>query len=135
MKTNVQPVIAKAQQNWTRDGITKNVMLEVEIQRKQLSDIEHRLDIFSSPSMQIKMSTFPRNKLDLHCQLLSASYSSTKKFSAKYPGKNMVTRCSYGKETEFQSEKIDVETEFEELGAALAVNQLESNRSDGRYDL
>ena len=115
MMTNVRPLIAKSQQNWTRDGITKNVMLELEIQRKQISDVERRLDIFSSPQMQLKMSTYPRNKLDLQCQPLSKSYLSTKKFSANHPGKSISTRCSYGKGTDKQSEKIDVETEVEEL--------------------
>jgi hypothetical protein len=123
MITNVRPLIAKAQQNWTRDGITKNVMLELEIQRKQISDVERRLDIFSSPTMQMKMSTFPRNKIDLHCQLLSRSYTSTKKFTPIYPGKKISTRCSYGKAIGLQNEKIDVETEVEELNANLFMNK------------
>ncbi|CAF3015815.1 unnamed protein product [Rotaria sp. Silwood2] len=123
MMTTIKPLISKAQQSWTREGITKSSMLELEIQRQQINDIERRLDIFSSPKMQIKMSTYPRNKLDLHCQLLSNLYTSTKKFSATYPGKSILTRCLYGKLTELQSEKIDVETEVEELNQNSFMNK------------
>jgi hypothetical protein len=98
-------------------------MLELEIQRKQISDVERRLEIFSSPSMQMKMSTFPRNKIDLHCQLLSRVYTPTKKFSPIHPGKKISTRCSYGKSIGLQNEKIDVETEVEELNPNLFINK------------
>lgn len=127
MLANIRPIVAKCQQNWSRDGITKNVMLELEIQRKQLADIERHLDIFSSPSMQLKMFTYPRNKLDLQCQFLSRTYLSTKKFGASSPGKSISTRCSYGKATALQSEKIDVETEVEELNSnSLATQQTQT---------
>ena len=137
MMTNIRPMIAKAQHNWTRDGITKSSMLELEIQRKQISDIERRLEIFSSPTMQLKMSTFPRNKLDLHCQLLPHSYSLAKKFSAAHPGKNISTRCSFGKGTGLQTEKIDVDTEVEEINPMTSGNrqtQTESMFNNGDYE-
>lgn len=138
MMTNVRPLISKAQQNWSRDGITKNIMLELEIQRKQISDIERRLEVFSSPVMQLKMSTFPRNKLDLHCQILSRSYSSTKKFSANHPGKSISTRCTFGKGTGLQNEKIDVDTEVEELNAnppTTKQTQTESMFDNGDHEI
>ncbi|CAF1327403.1 unnamed protein product [Rotaria sp. Silwood1] len=120
---NIKPLMAKAQHSWTREDTRKNTTFELEIQRKQINDIERRLDIFSSPKMQIKMSTFPRNKLDLQCQLLSNLYTSTKKFSASYPGKTILTRCSYGKLTGLPNEKIDVETEIEELNQNSFTNK------------
>jgi hypothetical protein len=123
MLTNVRPLIAKSQQNWKRDGITKNVMLELEIQRKQIGDIERRLEIFSSPTMQIKLATLPRNKLDLHCQLLLQSYSLAKKFSANHPGKVFSTQCLCGKGKDGQIEKIDVETAVEELNQIIPTNK------------
>jgi hypothetical protein len=122
LMANVIPIISKAQQNWNRDGITKNLMLELEIQQKQLADIEHRLEIFSSPNLQIKMSTYPRNNLDLNCQLLLNSCTSTKKFSHNYPGKIILTRCSYDKGSALQNDKIDVETEVEELVEHIVTN-------------
>ncbi|CAF5200627.1 unnamed protein product, partial [Rotaria magnacalcarata] len=119
----IKPLIAKAQQQWTHDGITKNHKVELETQRKQIKDIEYRLNAFSSPKMHIRMSTFPRNKLDLYCQPVSDAYKSTKKFAASYPGKTITTRCSFGKPNALQSEKIDVETEVEELNPNIFMNK------------
>jgi hypothetical protein len=123
MMTNVVPLIAKAQQTWTREGVTKNVMLEIEIQRKQISDIENRLEIFSSPNMQIKMATYPTNKLDLHCQILLNSFASSKKFSLNNPGKTITTRCLFVKGSEYENDKIDVETAVEDLPQNTFANQ------------
>ena len=123
MMTNIQSLVVKIQQNWNREGISKSFVLESEIQKQQLADIEHRLDLFSSPEMQIKMSTYPRNKLNLHCRPLSNSFTATKMFSAHHPGKTIFTRCSYGKPTALQSENIDVETEVEELSHRVVNNQ------------
>ncbi|CAF1259332.1 unnamed protein product [Adineta steineri] len=109
------PLITKSQENWSRNGITKNVMVELELQQKQINDIEHRLEMFSSPNLQIKMSTYPRNNLDLQCQLLLNSYKSTNTFSHIYPGKTIVTRCSCSKDIDLRNDKIDVETQVEEL--------------------
>lgn len=136
MVTSSRPTIAKTEQNLTRDGITRNFSVELELQRKQISDIERRLEIFSSPQMQIKMSTLPRNKIDLHCQPLANSYTPTKKFSASYPGKAITTRCTFGKFTDSISEKIEVETEVEELNPNIFVNkqcQTEATTSTYRY--
>ncbi len=121
--TNVIPLISKAQQTWSRDGVTKNVMLEIEIQRKQISDIEKRLEIFSSPNMQIKMETYPRNKLDLYCQILLNSFTSTKKMSVNNTGRIITTRCLFVKGTEYENDKIDVETEVEEVNQSTFANQ------------
>ncbi|CAF1061838.1 unnamed protein product [Rotaria sordida] len=123
MMTNIKSLIDKTQQSSTRENITKNITREFEIQRQQINEIERRLDILSSPKMQIKMSTYPRNKLDLHCQLLSNLYTSTKKFSANCPGKTILTRCSYDKLIGSLREKIDVETEVEELNQNNFINK------------
>ncbi|UJR13816.1 hypothetical protein I4U23_000827 [Adineta vaga] len=125
---NLLPIITKTQQNWSRDGVTKNLMVEFEHQQKQINDIENRLEIFSSPNLQIKMSTYPRNNLDLQCQLLLSSYSTTNKFSHNYPGKIMSTRCSYAKDQELHNDKIDVETEIEEfIEHVLANKQIQTD--------
>ncbi|CAF3627936.1 unnamed protein product [Rotaria socialis] len=123
MMTEIKPPIAQAQQQWTHDGITKNHKVELETQRKQIKDIEYRLNVFSSPKMYIRMSTFPRNKIDLYCQPVSDAYKSTKKFAASYPGKTVTTRCSFSKPNALQSEKIDVETEVEELNPNIFMNK------------
>ena len=73
---------------------------------------EQKLDFLTSPKMQLKMSTFPRHKLDLHCHLL---VNSTDGFSASYGGKVISTRCSSGQLTGVDNEKIDVETVVDEL--------------------
>jgi hypothetical protein len=117
--TNLKPLITKSQQNWLRDGITKNIIHELEIQRKQINEIENHLEIFSFPTMQINMSTYPRNKLDLHCQLLLNTYKSTKTFSSFYPGKIIKTQCTCDQNIEYESEKIDVDTEVEELNSIV----------------
>jgi len=115
MITNLKPLIIKSQQNWLRDSITKNIVHELEIQRKQINEIENYLEIFSFPTMKINMLTYPRNKLHLHCQLLLNSYKSTKTFSSLYPGKIIKTQCTCDQNIESESEKIDVDTEVEEL--------------------
>jgi hypothetical protein len=115
MMTNVKPLTTKSSQTSISDGIKKSVTFESEDQRKQITDLERRLDIFSLPTMKFKMSTFPRNKLDLHCELLSNSYSPSKKFASSYAGKVITTKCSSGQRTDFIREKIDVETDVEEL--------------------
>jgi len=120
---NVRPLIAKSQRTWTQDGITKNVMLEVEIQRKQINDIERRLDIFSAPTMNIKISTYPRNKFELHCQPFLQSFTSTKPFSTNYTGKTISTRSSYRKGVGTLIDKIDVETEVEEFNQTILINK------------
>jgi hypothetical protein len=68
--------------------------------------------------MQLKMSTYPRNKLDLHCQLLD-SYRSTKKFSPSYPGKIFIAKCACDQNFEHENEKIYVDTEVEELNQSI----------------
>ncbi|CAF0755951.1 unnamed protein product [Adineta ricciae] len=123
LMANLLPIITKAQQNWSRDGVSKNVMLELESQQKQMNDIENRLEIFSSPNLQIKMSTYPRNNLDLQCQLLLNTYSSPNKFSHTYPGKIMSTRCSYGKDEDLHNDKIAVETEVEDFIEHVHTNK------------
>ncbi len=55
MITNLKPLILKSQQNWSRDSITKNIVHELEIQRKQINEIENYLEIFSFPNMKINM--------------------------------------------------------------------------------
>jgi hypothetical protein len=115
MITNLKPLITKSQQNCSHNDLTKNLMYELEIQRKQINEIENHLELFSSPIMQLKMSTFPRNKFDLNCQLLLNSYQSIKKFSSSYPGKIITTQCTCDQYNEYISEKIDVDTEVEEL--------------------
>ena len=120
---SIQQLITNKRQNWTHDDINNNATLDLEINRKQLMDIERRLEIFSSPKMEIKLSTYPRNKLNLHCQPLSSSFISTKKFSATYPGKTISTQCSFGRVAEIQSDKIDVETEIEELSQHMSMNK------------
>ncbi|CAF0795748.1 unnamed protein product [Rotaria sordida] len=119
MITNIKSLITKSQQNWIRDGIKKHVILELDIQRKQINDIEQDFNKFSLSNMQLKMSTYPRNKLDLDCQLLLSSYTTIKKFSYSYPGKIISTKCSYDQHTEYENEKIDVDTEVEELNENL----------------
>ncbi|CAF2338571.1 unnamed protein product [Rotaria sp. Silwood2] len=119
MIANVNSLITKSQQNWTRDGITKNVILELDIQRKQINEIQEHLNTFSLPSMQLKMSTYPRNKLDLDCQLLLNLCTTAKKFSCSYPGKIISTKCLCSQHTEYDNEKIDVDTEVEELNENL----------------
>jgi hypothetical protein len=113
--TTVTPLMTKSQKNFAYDGTKKNVTFELDNQKKQIGEIEHRLNIFSVPAMKLKISTFPRNKLDLHCELLSNSYQPSKKFSPSYAGKVISTKCSSGQRTEFIREKIDVETDVEEL--------------------
>jgi len=120
MITNIEPLVTKSEQNWTRDGITKNIMFELNNQHKQINDIEHRLDIFSSPNMKLKISTFPRNKLNLNCQLLLDSNASTKTFSSSYSGKLISTQCSYSQSNEYESEKIVVDTEIDELNQNIS---------------
>ena len=112
-------MMTQSQQQWSQTGISEKAMAEVETQRKQIREIEHRMEIFSSPHMHIKMSTYPRNKLDLYCQLLTSSYSPTKKFSFHYPGRAIATRCTYRRGTDLENEKIEVENEVEEFTANL----------------
>ena len=119
MVNRVRPMLIKSQQQWAQNGISEQAMAELELQRKQIGEIERRMEIFSSPNMHIKMSTYPRNKLDLFCQLLTSAYSPTKKFSFQYPGRAITTRCTYRRSTDLQNEKIDVETDVEEFTANL----------------
>ncbi|CAF0740392.1 unnamed protein product [Rotaria sp. Silwood1] len=119
MITNMNSLIAKSQQNWNRNGITNNVILELDIQSKQINEMQQHLNTFSLPNMQLKMSTYPRNKLNLDCQLLNDSYTASKKFSSSYPGKIISTKCLCGQHMEYDNEKIDVDTEVEELNENL----------------
>ena len=80
--------------------------------------------------MQLKMFTFPRNKLDLHCQLFNNTYAPTKKFSSSHRGKFISTRCTCAQSTEFESEKMDVETEIEELNATTLSSKPTQTDSD-----
>lgn len=119
MITELKPIMTKSQQNWSRDGITKDHLYEIDYQRKQINDIEKRLEIFSSPIMQLKMSTYPRNKLNLNCQLLSNIYQKTNQFSSIYPGKIITTQCTCGENFQYENDKIDVNTEIEELNQII----------------
>lgn len=93
----------------------KTIIQDMEIQRKQINDLEKHLQIFTAPIMQIQMSTLPRNKFDLHCQLLSTNVQKIQRFSPSYPGKLISTKCTCHPQTEHESEKIDVDTEVEEF--------------------
>lgn len=115
MLNDIQPMILRAQQHWAQEGISKNAMIELEIQRKQISEIERRFEVFASPHLKIQMATYPRSKLNLYYHLLSQNYAPTKKFSSNLPGKAFTTQCTYRKGTETENEKIDVDTEVEEL--------------------
>jgi hypothetical protein len=119
MMTNLKPFISESEQIRSHEDITKTVTDELEIQRKQISEIEHRLAIFSAPIMQLKMSTFPRSKFNLHCQLFLNSYQSTKQFSSSSPGKIITTKCTYDQQTEHDIEKLDIDTEVEELNQLI----------------
>jgi hypothetical protein len=115
MITNIKPLISKSQQNSTQGGTSKTNTVELENQRKQISDIEQRLSIFASPTMAFKLSTLPRNKLELHCQLLLDSHTATKRFSTNAPGKLITTNCSCGQRNDLAIEKVNVDTDVEEL--------------------
>ena len=122
MITHLKPSLSKSQQPWSGDDLTKNVTHELEVQQK-IHEIENCLEVFSSPTMQLNMSTFPRNKFHLHCQLLLNSYQSSKKFSPSYPGKIITTKCTCHPQTENESEKIDVDTEVEELNPMNSITK------------
>jgi hypothetical protein len=84
-----------------------------------LNEFDKYFSKISSPIMQLKISTLPRNKFHLHCQLLSDS----KVFSSSYPGKIITSKCSCHQQTERESEKIDVDTEVEELNQIINNNK------------
>jgi hypothetical protein len=105
MITNFKPLTSKS----SSDDLNENI----------ISEIEKRLEIFSSPIMQLKISTFPRNKFHLNCQLLSKSYRSTKQFSPSYPGKIITSKCTCDQQTEYEIEKIDIDTEVEEISQII----------------
>lgn len=119
MITNVKSLISESQHHWNQGGISKNIIAELSTQRQQMNEIERSLHAFSLPTMQIKMTTFPRNKLDLDCQLSFSSFIPTKKFSPSYYGRIISTKCSCIQATEKEDEKIDVSTEVEELDPIL----------------
>ena len=81
-------------------------------QPEQHSITKQPSNFLTSPTMQLKMSTLPRHKLDLHCHLL---VDSTDRFSAGHGGKVISTRCSSGPLIGVDNEKIDVETVVDEL--------------------
>ncbi|CAF3489921.1 unnamed protein product [Rotaria socialis] len=115
MITNIKSFIDKSQHHWTHDGITKNAIIELDDQRKQMNEIEQRFGAFALPNMQLKVSTYPRNQLDLDCQLSFNLNAVTKKFLPSYPGKVISTKCLCSQQNEYENEKFDVDTEVEEL--------------------
>ena len=126
MITNLKPLISKS----SSEDLTNNVMDKLDIQRQEIEAIEKRLEIFSSPTMRLKIFTFPRNQFDLQCQLFSDSYRSTKRFAASYPGKRITTKCTCAQKTERVSEKIDVDTEVEELSLiSYSTKQTQTDQS------
>ena len=82
---------------------------------RQSKDFVDQFDIFALPQMKLKMFTYPRERLDLHCQLFTDNYAASKRFISHNGGKVISSRCICAQPTEFESEKIDVETEIEEL--------------------
>ena len=100
---------------YSRDIRMLTIAQDMDSQRKQVNEMEKHLQIFTTPIMQIQMSTLPRNKFDLHCQLLSMTSEKTKRFSPSYPGKLITSKCTCQSQTEHESEKIDVDTEVEEF--------------------
>ncbi|CAF2113505.1 unnamed protein product [Rotaria magnacalcarata] len=115
MITNVKSLIDESQDHWAHNGITKNVIIELDGQREQMNEIEQRFDSFALPHMQLKVSTYPRNQFDLDCQLSFNLDTATKKFLPSYPGKVISTKCLCSLQNGYENEKFDVNTEVEEL--------------------
>ena len=115
MFERVKSLVDKTDENWVRDGITTNGILNLDIQRRQIREMEQHLNTLCVPNLELKMSTYPRNKLALYCQLPLNSHISEIQFSPTSPSKIISTKCSYVRPTEYEKEKIDVDTEFEEL--------------------
>ncbi|UJR33390.1 hypothetical protein I4U23_020838 [Adineta vaga] len=140
--TNIKPLTTKSRHIRTYDNVKTNILFEFEKQRQQINELEDRLNIFSSPNMKLKMFTYPRNRLDLHCQLLLNSSSTSKDFSSSIPGKLITAQCSYSQSNENESEKIVVDTEIEELNQNIystkqiqtdSLIELNSNVDDDEY--
>lgn len=106
---NLQPVMMKSQQQWAQNGISKTAMDELDEYRHAINEMENRLEKFSTPSMRIKMSTYPREKIELYCQATPVSLLLAKKFSKESPGKAVTTNCTY------RQGHINFETDVEEL--------------------
>lgn len=110
----------------------KLMVHDMELQRKQIDEIEKQLQIFTSPTMRIQMSTFPRNKFDVHCQLLSNTNRTIKPFTPSYAGKLINTKCTCQPQTQYESEKIDVDTEVEELNQIRWLSKETQTDSKGK---
>lgn len=114
MIANVKSLISESRDNWKCDGITKRAINELDCQSQKLNEIEQNFNNLALPSMQIKISTLPRNKLDLDCQLLFNTNALTKKFCPSNPGKIISIKCLCSQQGEYENEKINVDTEVEE---------------------
>ncbi|CAF1532114.1 unnamed protein product [Adineta steineri] len=113
MITNIKPLTIKFEQESIHDN--KNIKFDFDNQHKQINIIEDCLALFSSPNMKLKMFTYPRNKLDLHCQLLLNSCTTINTFSPSSLDKLISAQCLYSQSNENENKKIIVDTEIEEF--------------------